>query len=81
MDETTCLKQENEELKKKLAELEAKLKKYTAPPRNKAYYESHKEELLEKMKQHKPSPEKIKERNRLAYLKRKENAQNVEIIN
>jgi hypothetical protein len=78
MDEITGLKQENEELKKKVEELEAKLKKYTSPARNKAYYEKHKEELLEKMKQHKPSPEKIKEKNRLAYLKRKEKAQNAE---
>ena len=76
MEEIDCLKKENEELKKKVEELEAKLKKYTAPARNKAYYENHKEELLEKMKQYKPSPEKIKERNRLAYLKRKEKAQN-----
>jgi hypothetical protein len=70
------LEQENVELKKKVAELEAKLKKYTAPARSKEYYENHKEELLEKMKKYKPSPEKIKERNRLAYLKRKEKGLN-----
>jgi hypothetical protein len=78
MNEIDCLKQENDELKKKVSELEAKLKKYTAPTRNKAYYENHKEELLEKMKKYKPSPEKIKERNRLAYLKRKEKASNTD---
>jgi hypothetical protein len=76
MDENATLKQENEELKKKIIELETKLKKYTAPARSKEYYENHKEELLEKMKKYKPSPEKIKERNRLAYLKRKEKDQN-----
>jgi hypothetical protein len=48
------------------------LKKYTAPSRSKTYYENHKEELLEKMKKYKPSPEQIKERNKKAYLKRKE---------
>ena len=48
------------------------MKKYTAPARSKTYYENHKEELLEKMKKYKPSPEQIKERNKKAYLKRKE---------
>jgi len=32
------LTQENEELKKKVKELEEKLKKYTAPARSKTYY-------------------------------------------
>jgi len=48
------------------------LKKYTAPKRSKTYYENHKEELLNKMKTHSPCPDKIKEKNRKAYLKRKE---------
>jgi hypothetical protein len=72
MDELTLVKQENEQLKKRVAELEEHLKKYTAPARSKTYYENHKEELLEKMKKYKPTPEQIKERNRKAYLKRKE---------
>lgn len=72
MDELTLVKEENEELKKRIAELEEHLKKYTAPARSKTYYENHKEELLEKMKKYKPTPEQIKERNRKAYLKRKE---------
>ena len=70
--ENELLKQENEELKKRVAELEEHLKKYTAPARSKTYYENHKEELLEKMKKYKPTPEQIKEKNRKAYLKRKE---------
>jgi cell division protein FtsB len=70
--ENEILKQENEELKKRVAELEEHLKKYTAPARSKTYYENHKEELLEKMKKYKPTPEQIKEKNRKAYLKRKE---------
>jgi len=70
--ENKMLKQENEELKKRIAELEEHLKKYTAPARSKTYYENHKEELLEKMKKYKPTPEQIKEKNRKAYLKRKE---------
>ena len=57
MDELQILKQENEEMKNKIIELEERLKKYTAPTRSKTYYENHKEELLEKMKKYKPTPE------------------------
>jgi hypothetical protein len=73
------LKKENEELKLRVIELEERLKKYTAPARSKTYYENHKEELLEKMKKYKPTPEQIKEKNRKAYLKRKEKNQNTEL--
>ena len=76
MDELQLLKLENEEMKNKIIELEERLKKYTAPARSKTYYENHKEELLEKMKKYKPSPEQIKERNKKAYLKRKEKMEN-----
>ena len=76
MDELQILKQENEEMKNKIIELEERLKKYTAPTRSKTYYENHKEELLEKMKKYKPTPEQIKERNKKAYLKRKEKMEN-----
>ena len=77
MDELQLLKQENEELKSKIIELEERLKKYTAPQRSKTYYETHKEELLEKMKKYKQTPEQIKERNKKAYLKRKEKMDNL----
>jgi hypothetical protein len=60
------------DLEKEVCDLKDRLKKYTAPARSKTYYENHKEELLLKMKNNKPSPEQIKERNRRAYLKRKE---------
>jgi hypothetical protein len=53
-------------------ETKENLKKYTAPSRSKTYYENHKDELLEKMKKYKQTPEQIKERNKKAYLKRKE---------
>jgi len=72
MDEKETLKKEIEFLKNKVIELEDKLKKYTAPSRSKVYYENHKDELLEKMKKYKQTPEQIKERNKKAYLKRKE---------
>ena len=48
--------QENNELKQKINDLEAKLaetqehlKKYTAPSRNKKYYEMHKEIIKQKL--------------------------------
>jgi hypothetical protein len=80
MDEVQVLKKENEELKNKVIELEERLKKYTAPARSKTYYENHKEELLEKMKKYKPTPEQIKEKNRKAYLKRKEKIQQEKLL-
>ena len=81
MDEINILKKENEELKNKVIELEEKLKKYTAPSRSKIYYENHKEELLEKMKKYKPTPEQIKERNKKAYLKKKEKSEQEKTAN
>ena len=41
------LNQENEELKKKNAELEERLKKYTNGDNHKRYYEKHKEKYKE----------------------------------
>ncbi len=74
---------ENILLKDKINELTEHLKKYTSPKRNKKYYENHKEEIInkamiykEKHKDKKPDPEKIKEYNRRAYLKRKEKLNN-----
>jgi hypothetical protein len=67
-----ALEEELELLKKELMETKENLKKYTAPSRSKTYYENHKDELLEKMKKYKQTPEQIKERNKKAYLKRKE---------
>jgi len=70
-----------EELQKKKDELtrtKEQLKTYTAPPRSKTYYENHKEEIKQKVKEYREttnyvvSPEKIKEKNKKAYLKRKE---------
>lgn len=80
MDETQLLKKENEELRNKVIELEERLKKYTAPARSKTFYENHKEELLEKMKKYKPTQEQIKEKNRKAYLKRKEKLQQENLL-
>jgi len=67
------LEEENEALKNKL-------KSYTAPPRSKTYYENHKEDSKQKVKEYKEkinyvydvSPEKKKEYARRAYLNKKE---------
>ena len=74
------LKEELEKTKKELVETKEHLKKYTAPPRSKTYYENHKEEVIKRVKEHKQntnytyevSPEKRKEYNKLAYQKRRE---------
>ena len=72
-----------EELQKeyelKINELKEHLKKYTAPSRNKKYYENHRDEIIQKSKEYKEktgnkkvvSSEKIKEYNKKAYEKRK----------
>ena len=76
MDIIANLEEQIKQLTAELNETKEHLKKYTAPVRSKIYYENHKEELLEKMKKYKPSPEQIKEKNRKAYLKRKEKLEN-----
>jgi hypothetical protein len=61
-------------------ELKERLKNYTAPKRSKKYYETHREEILEKVKEYKEKTnynanipkEKKKEYNKIAYQKRKE---------
>ena len=81
------LKEENEELKKRIYELEERLKKYTSGKNHKKYYEKNKEKVMEsganylsKLKEE--NPEKLKEYRRRAYLKRKEKLQKekIEII-
>ena len=71
------LLEENDELKKRICDLEDELKKYKSTHRQKKYYEKHTEtiklknkEYTEKMRE--TNPEKIKEWNRTAYLKRKD---------
>jgi hypothetical protein len=61
------LEQENIQLKNKL-------KTYTAPIRNKNYYEIHKDDIIQKTKEYKDnlSVEKKKEYARTAYLKKKD---------
>ena len=76
MNEVDIIKNEVEELKKKNAELEERLKKYTNGDNHKRYYEKNKEKYkelgsnyLQKLKEE--NPEKLKEYRRTAYLNRK----------
>ena len=78
METIDNIKKENEDLKEKLMllekeneELKEHLKKYTAPARNKKYYETHKEKLLNKMKETPIAPDKKKEYIKNYYFKNK----------
>ena len=57
-------------LKTELDKTREHLKRYTAPKRSKAYYESHKEEIVKKAKTAIVSVEKRKEYNRRYYEKK-----------
>jgi len=77
MEEVDMIKKENEELKKKNAELEDRLKKYTNGDNHKRYYEKNKDKIkeqgtnyLKKLKEE--NPDKLKEYRRSYYLKKKE---------
>lgn len=71
------LKQEIDELKNKITQLETKLRTYTNPERHKRYYEKNKELVKNKAKTYmehikETDPEKLKEWRKNAYQKRKE---------
>ena len=72
LQKNKILEEENEKLNIELDQIKEHLKKYTAPKRNKKFYNEHKEELLQKMKEHPISSEKRKEYNKKYYLKKKE---------
>ena len=78
------LNEENKELKKRIEELEERLKTYTSTHRQKKYYENHSDDIKQKTKIYikkikETNPEKIKEWNHRAYLKRKEKLKNEKI--
>ncbi len=80
------LKEENEELKKKILELEERLKIYTNNESHKKYYEKHNETIKEKARNYmsklkETNPEKLKEWRHNAYLKRKEKLKQEQINN
>ena len=72
---------ENLLLKEEIDLLKEKLKNYTAPKRSKKFYETHKEEIKQKVREYKEKTnynsnipkEKKQEYNKRAYLKKKEN--------
>ncbi len=78
LNKNKSLEEELVEVKNELIKTKEHLKKYTAPTRHKTYYENHKEQILEKMKQIPPcDKDKRKEINKKAYLKKKEKNQNI----
>ena len=79
-EELTKTKEQLIKTKEELTETKERLKKYTAPARSKTFYENHKEEIIQKVKDHKQntnytyiaSPEQKIEWARTAYLNKKE---------
>ena len=53
MEEIEILHNKIIEQENQIKELKNRLSKYTNPTRNKKFYENHKEEMLEKMKEYK----------------------------
>jgi hypothetical protein len=75
------LQEEINKLKNENNDLREHLKKYTAPPRSKTYYENHKEEINNKTKQDPNYKEKRKEYNKISYLRRKEKLEKEKVKN
>ena len=87
LKEIYFLKEENEKIKSELQETKEHLKKYTAPSNMKKYYQNHKDEIIQKVKEYKEKNnykpvidvDKRKEYNKRAYQKRKEKKDNDKI--
>lgn len=81
------LEERNAQLEDELRTTKEHLKKYTAPPSSKEYYEKNKEVIKERVKKYqeqtnykasyKPTPEQKKKWARTAYLKKKEKLEQV----
>lgn len=69
------LEKQNEQLKSELEETKAHLKRYTAPASSKKYYQEHKEEHKQRVreckKNYQPTAEQKKKWARTAYLNKK----------
>ena len=63
LDKLRLKDEEINRLQTELNETKEHLKKYTAPIRNKNYYSSHKEEMIEKMKEYKNNLSSEKKKN------------------
>ena len=72
------LEEKNAQLEAELQSTKERLKKYTAPPSSKVYYEKNKELVKERVKKcreqttYKSTPEQRKEYNKQSYLRRKQ---------
>jgi hypothetical protein len=81
IQENIKLKQKIFDLETTLTETQEHLKKYTAPSRNKKYYDIHKDIIKQKTQTINKiisiTPEKKKEYNRIAYLNRKQKVNNL----
>lgn len=75
------LEERNTVLENDLCETKEHLKKYTAPSRAKKYYETHKETIQNRVKEHPTHPNKKKEYNKNYYLRKKlKESDNIEIM-
>jgi hypothetical protein len=77
LNQNTLLKKENETLQQEIVEIKAHLKRYTAPERNRRFYQAHKKEIYEKSKESnlkwkQENKDRVKLHNRKAYLKKKQ---------
>jgi hypothetical protein len=87
-NENETLRQKIHTLEQEIEQLKEHLKKYTAPSRSKTYYENHKTEVIQKVKNYKettqykytPTSEQKKKWARTAYLKKKEKQDSAENI-
>lgn len=81
--ENIFLKEELKKIQNELNQTKEHLKKYTAPSNMKKYYQNHKEDIIQKVKEYREKnnykqvidSEKKKEYNKVAYKKRKEKLQ------
>jgi hypothetical protein len=79
--------EKNKLLEEELFDTKEHLKKYTAPSFKKQYYQEHKEEIKQKVKEYKEKTnyvipkEVIKERNKRAYIKKKDKLEKEKIGN
>jgi hypothetical protein len=84
LDKLRLKDEEINRLQTELNETKEHLKKYTAPSNMKKYYENHKEEIKQKVKEYKektnytytPTSEQKKKWAKTAYLKKKEKLEN-----
>ena len=86
LNKLQIIEEENKKLHDELIKTKEHLKKYTAPIKNKIYYENNKDEHKQRVKEYKEktnysanlSIEKKKEYARTAYLNKKEKLKNLE---